>query len=249
MENPADGESLFAQNAALLPLDYGRYLDPHVASQDPFYAISDIFRLCAVSENQVLNLLQECVAPETDQISTSADKPTLSNLLYLQRILEAHLERLRSNENAIRRRGGPHWPRANSNDRKAQETAQLEADALLLDFQRLVTHAELVSDKCTRGVQIILNNSMLRQSQQAIEQANRVARLTLIAFIYIPLSFTTSFFGMNIAELGVSGGRPMWWWGAISGPTLLLTVAIFYGPQLLGNISRSAKAAVNSFHR
>ena len=42
---------------------------------------------------------------------------------------------------------------------------------------------------------------MLLGSRKPIGQAKAVARLTLLALHFIPLSFTTSFFGMNIKEL------------------------------------------------
>ena len=45
----------------------------------------------------------------------------------------------------------------------------------------------------------------LEQSRLSIEQARRGSRLTLLAFVYVPLSFVTGIFGMNIQQINSSG--------------------------------------------
>lgn len=45
----------------------------------------------------------------------------------------------------------------------------------------------------------------IRDSNRSIEEAESLKRLTQLAFIFVPLSFVTSFFGMNVQELSGDG--------------------------------------------
>jgi hypothetical protein len=66
-----------------------------------------------------------------------------------------------------------------------------------------------------------MNAVLYLQSQKAIQQAEGVVKLILLAFFFVPLSFTTSFFGMNFNEL--NRYKSIWTWFAVSGPLLLLS--------------------------
>jgi hypothetical protein len=217
----------FPQTAALLPLDYGRLLDKLAMSADAFYALTDLFRFAASSENQLLNLIEYYVGRDTDHESLANERLTLSCLVYCQEILETHLAQLEDTTEVVRRRGGHKWPRISPQEKGSHEKADAAAEALLRDFEHLQHRARSICKKCARGTAIIMNNNMLAESKQAISQAKRVTRLTFIAFIYIPLSFTTSFFGMNIKQLN-EGLIPIWVWIATSIPVLVLTLVVFF---------------------
>lgn len=45
----------------------------------------------------------------------------------------------------------------------------------------------------------------IRDSNRSIEEAESLKRLTQLAFLFVPLSFVTSFFGMNVQELSGDG--------------------------------------------
>lgn len=101
----------FPQGATLLQRNYGGSLDAQLMNLDPFYALHDLFSFSASSELQFLNLIESKVQPETGYAILSLEKPSLSNLLYSQEILQAHMQRLRENIETIKLRGGPNWPR------------------------------------------------------------------------------------------------------------------------------------------
>lgn len=52
--------------------------------------------------------------------------------------------------------------------------------------------------------QLLMSSISILDSQKSIEQNNRGQRLTQLAFIYIPLSFVTGVFGMNVREINGS---------------------------------------------
>lgn len=53
--------------------------------------------------------------------------------------------------------------------------------------------------------QLLMSSISVRDSQLSIQQSQRATRLTQLAFIYVPLSFVTGIFGMNIQELNATG--------------------------------------------
>lgn len=64
------------------------------------------------------------------------------------------------------------------------------------------------------------------ESREAIDQAKRMGKLTFLAFIFVPLSFTTSFFGMNVKELDAKKVS-IWMWLVVSVPILGLALSSY----------------------
>lgn len=214
----------FPQSATLLAEDYGKLLDQETMMMDPFYAVNDLFRFSAFSEVQFLNLMEAKVKQEIGHSSLSKEKPTLSNLLYYQELVDAHLSYLCATAEVIKHQGGLRWPHVSEQNRRQHEKGKAATESLLKDFKYLMQRAESLLSRCAKGMNVIMNDVNLAESKRAISQARGVAKLTLIAFFYIPLSFTTSFFGMNFAELG-NGTLSLWIWFAASIPIFIISVS------------------------
>ena len=212
----------FHQSATLLHLGYGRTLDEETFASDAFYALHEFFTFKAFSESQFLNVVEAAIAPETSHMVLRQEQPTLSNLLYHKEILLNHAQELRSVIPAIKNRGSDQWPRALSEEQ--QRIACEAADTLLHDFESLLQRTELLSRRCDQGMSIIMNNTALTESRRAISQARLVGRLTLLAYFYIPLSFTSSFFGMNFSELNNGSDLHIWLFFVTSIPVLLFSI-------------------------
>jgi CorA-like Mg2+ transporter protein len=204
--------SRFAQSASLLPLDYGKLLDPALMASDPFYAMNDLFKFVAYSEIQFLNMIEAKVAEETGHLSL-AKQSQLSNLLNSHDVLESHARRLRSNIETIKFRGSPDWPKAT--DTALLRKAEAAAQSLLRDYEHLLSRTESLSARCQRGMNVMMNKAVITESKRAVSQAQEVTKLTRLAFIYIPLSFTASFFGMNLKPIE-SGTYGLWLWVVVS---------------------------------
>jgi len=126
---------------------------------------------------------------------------SISELEYFRESLYRHLQRLEENVSTLKTRGGPRWPRAQESN--LRKTADAAIDEHLQDFEYLVWRAKELSGRCELCWTLIRDNLSIKESLRAIDQAQSVKLLTPIAIIYVPFSFTASFFGMNIAELGV----------------------------------------------
>jgi CorA-like Mg2+ transporter protein len=78
--------------------------------------------------------------------------------------------------------------------------------------------------------QLLMSSTSVQESQLGSEQAKRATRLTQLAFIYIPLSFVTGIFGMNLKELNGSG-LSIWVCFVAMAIVLILTAIIFWLPN------------------
>lgn len=87
-----------------------------------------------------------------------------------------------------------------------------------------------IRDEEFRNLQIQLTTTQLEESRKAIKQADTVARLTILAFIYIPISCVCGIFGMNLIE--APSGYPSWVFGVTLTIVLITTVAIAMGGRL-----------------
>jgi Mg2+ and Co2+ transporter CorA len=207
----------FTQSASLLHENYGLLLQPKLTATDAFYALNEMFTFAAHSERQFLNLMQSKITRELDVLSNSDVAPSLSNLIYSKRVLTRHIHRLKENVLAIETKGGLttetildlEWPQAKGDVERRH--VKVVAHTLFRDFKHLLFQAEALSEQCDRGMTVSMNSAMIAESKRAIKQAEGVGKLTFLAFLYIPLSFTASFFGMNFHQLG-TGTLSIWVW-------------------------------------
>ena len=66
----------------------------------------------------------------------------------------------------------------------------------------------------------------IEHTKRSMEQSARVKRLTQLAFVFIPLSFSTSLFGMNMELLG-TGTAKAWMLAVAVAVAYTLTCAVW----------------------
>lgn len=97
---------------------------------------------------------------------------------------------------------------------------------LLEDYEGLLVRCIELSETCIRGITLAMNKATIEESHRAIEQSERVKKLTLLATLFIPLSFSASLLGMNIDILGQNAVK-FWWFFVLCVPITLFAY-IFY---------------------
>ena len=212
----------FAQSSGLLTRDYGKSLDTKLMATDPFYALHELFSFCAFSQSQYFNLLALKLDSDIMAQASSEHVADVTNLLYRQNILERHVNRLRDTIATIEARSGLQDPRLSYTSTGTPQ--QQAAKALLSNHQDLLARAESLSRSCQAQMALLMNRAMIAESNKAIKQAQEVTKLTKLAFVFVPLSFTASFCGMNLHPFVQTGGS-VWWWFAISAPFVLVSFA------------------------
>lgn len=105
--------------------------------------------------------------------------------------------------------------------------------SMIMDYQRVLESAEqqinvVLAQKMTyRAAMASLDESRIsiEHARRSIEQNDRVKKLTQLAFIFIPLGFSTSAFGMNLEVLG-TGKANVWM-------VLVAIVLVYFSTGLL----------------
>lgn len=213
----------FTQSAALLTCDYGKTLDTKLLATDSFYALHEIFLFSAFSLSQYFNMLESKLNADTKSQASSQQVTDISNFLYRQSIFQSHAGRLQNIIATIETRSSLY--RTPSPDSSTESISQQAARALLVDYKQLLARAENLSNQCQAQVSLLMNRAMIAESNKAIQQAREVAKLTRLAFVFVPLSFASSFCGMNLWPFVANGG-PTWWWFVMSVPLIVVSFAV-----------------------
>ncbi|KAI1741753.1 hypothetical protein F4680DRAFT_414935 [Xylaria scruposa] len=224
------------------------------APQDPLYMCIPLFAHAAFSEVQFLNLMESKIQVQINAIVEGVPANTLETLQYFSNILNRHAQQIKDSERAFRRlverccQGSTEFradilksdnyvrPGLGTDSRRQSSETDLAkirgsdgtftAKGLLEDYEQLHIRCVDMSRMCNWGITLAMNKATIEESRKAIEQSERVKKLTLLATLFIPLSFSSSLFGMNIDILG-QGPVAFWWFFVLCVPITLFAY-VFY---------------------
>ena len=195
--------------------------------QDPLYALNGIFSFFVASEAQTLSFLAKQIesntAPEVDAAEVVGAE-SLSNLLHCRQLLEGHYEELRYVLGIIQRRGEKGWPRARS------DVSEQAASSMQADLEYLVERAIFLRNRSETSITLAMNVASIGEARRGLQQNKAMFRFTVLVSVYVPFSFTASFFGMNFRQLG-QGDLSMWIYVVVSVPVFALSI-LFLFPDL-----------------
>ncbi len=209
------------QSLSLLPVAFGRSLHPKTMSEDPFYALSEIFDFVAASEMQFLTAIENQInrrSGSLHDISAGPSQNVHANLLYFRNILEDHVNNIERTNGFIKTRYTLRWPRSNS------DKAQAAALRIELDYEALLARARHLRDRCERDIGVIINEAQLSQAKSGILKTKQNLKLTVLATIFLPIIATGTVFGMNFVKFG-SASEGVWVWILAT----ILLMMLFYG--------------------
>jgi hypothetical protein len=94
----------------------------------------------------------------------------------------------------------PNITQGSDRNRVATNTRSIDSDLedILFSYQILTNGIEQVETRLERSFHALMASMSIIESQKAIVQGSAVARLTELAFIFIPLNFACTFFSMQI---------------------------------------------------
>ncbi|KAF2010915.1 hypothetical protein BU24DRAFT_427104 [Aaosphaeria arxii CBS 175.79] len=220
--SPVHSDKGRPQSVSLLPLCYGRSLNAKRMSEDSLYALHELFQFWGTSEVQFLNV----VASGLDALDIEPGK-YVSTMLEVQHTLDFYKDILNRHANStmdvlqlIETRDILDWPRSSANK------PELMAEQLHRDIRYILDRTHALQEQCKMSMTALTNQASLQEARNAILQGQRVYRLTLLAFIFIPLSFCTSIFGMNFVTFDQSR-KGIYTFFSVTAPVLLLSLAMF----------------------
>lgn len=94
---------------------------------------------------------------------------------------------------------------------------------VLTRLRKRLAEARFLEQLVRDTIQINVGNLSLQESRKSIHQADYLGRISLLGFVFIPMSLAMSFYGMNINEITGSGAS--WKTFLISTASLCLLVA------------------------
>lgn len=199
-----------------IPKHYGSHQKAEIMAHDAFYAMTELFEFSAASIDQLLEMLEG----KLRAASHTSDTTNLSVLLIAKDLIDDYRHYVKDTLEIVCARGGPRWPRVTGH--KQIEKVHRAANRLESRYQQLLRRCERLSEHCASTVTILMTEASQRQTQTTIEQTNRISRLSILAYIFIPLTFASGFYGMNFKEFGDE--LSIWTFFAMAVP--LLTVAL-----------------------
>lgn len=237
------------------------------AKLDPLHALVPVFAQSAFSEVAFLNLVHKLLDKMTEpQPLGSFLDETFESLQHFEIILERHADQIRHCIRAIQvlsersefspslntgllSPGGRHsrspLRSPSTTDPKdpitilglQQQTTSFSVTGVLQDHEDLLERCLRLMARVHSAKNTEMNRAMILESRRAIEQSERMKKLTTLATYFIPLTFTASIFGMNFQPLG-QGELPVWWYLVIAVPITMLT-HLLYSWDLQAILARS----------
>jgi Mg2+ and Co2+ transporter CorA len=216
------------QPFSALPSKYGETLDWSKAHLTPLYALEELLHFQATSMSQYLNLLERVISKHLPTVEHPELVQTkIEDILhfeYAKTVLVRHSAYVRETIDFVK---GPlhNWNTEKTNDLDfSQPVSTVEGD-----FRYLLDRIQSLVEFCEAGKSSIMSNTAIAESRQANDEAKLVTQLTKatnrVTFIFLPISFVTSVFGMNFRQFG-QGNLTILWWVAITLPLLAVSVLL-----------------------
>lgn len=219
------------QSASRLHLRYGRMLDPKVMAEDPFYALNEVFHFFVSSEVELLNMIGDKLDRESRRLEHMTNvrmttELSQASLLHSRRVLEKHVEWISEVRSFVARRGGgDSWPKGSTDSHR--DIAEKAARQLESDLDYLQRKAESLRSQGERSMTMAMSIASISEARRGIRQAKDVFKFTFLASIYVPLSFASSFMGMNVKELG-QGHQGIWVFFAVGVPIFVVSLVFVF---------------------
>lgn len=236
--NPPDGTTGNSpkQPLSLLNHNYGVTLDwanmPSPSS--PLSVLKELFDFQAASALQFLNTLERILF----ELSNGCDFPSYEHTKLEMTVqydyIKTSLSRFEKQcSNIINFLEAPpsKWKTPNSTQPETNTTT-------LTDFTYLISRTKTLLRTCEDGKATLMSNDSVQKAKRSAKESELVTQLTKtttrLGYIFLPISFVTSAFGMNFSELG-QGPLSIWIWAVIVVPMLIICVLIVERDEWMGS--------------
>jgi hypothetical protein len=216
-------DSSLVQSAVHLPREFHLLIDHAIAAIDPLYALSPVFRFAAGSSNQALHRITrryEIIASTLWDAKFSVEY--MHQLILHKHILDDHACRHEEVLRYLRSPGLMRWAKDLSLEQT--EVADRAKEAVVQDFEYLVKRYREHSEHHQSAIAILTSATALAESRKQISLAVQVTKLTVLASVFLPLSFCTGLFGMNFVELE---GLSIWIWAVVTLCIGIVTLVVY----------------------
>ncbi|KAK0652757.1 hypothetical protein B0T16DRAFT_490556, partial [Cercophora newfieldiana] len=188
-----DKSKTLPQTISQMHLNYGRYLHPEIMACDAFYTLNELFQFSATSRGQFLDIMEDKIRIFSESRTNYRQQfEGIAELQLTRSLLEDHAREVEDNLDAIRSRDASTWPKATESSLLVK--AEKAALQLQHQYERLLRRYRQLIEQCSISASALTNQQAHNHAEKTIQQANAITKLTLLAFCFVPLSFTTSLF-------------------------------------------------------
>lgn len=195
--------------------------------KSPFAVLANVLARAASAWAHMLNLIDSDIDKcKTRAASTAAEALglALEQLRFNFDFLAHAKQCLNDNIYLIDSRGCQGWP-----GHQEYETGSLGARlvaSLRVDHTYLVNRSSELSRRCETVSQVLADTLKMIETSDSLDQTKRLNNLTVLAFIFVPVGFVSTFFGMNV---DVFADNPsIWIYFAVAVPTAGLVFLSLY---------------------
>jgi Mg2+ and Co2+ transporter CorA len=230
MTSQADERLRLPQSILLLSQRHGRSLEPDLMLQDPFYCLLEILAFSVAAECNVLNLIESKVTTCVESIeegTPAAVSNAQDELMFFQHLLEKHVRKVfelsRFVEDNVA--GRTYWTIVVDNP-----NIKVPKERLSKDIDYLLRAMETLRERCSREMSTMMSLAGIREGKRGFESGRRTFKVTVLAAIFVPLSFSCSIFGMNFVDFD----QKAWGYGiwiSVSFVTCLATLLAIIGNE------------------
>lgn len=217
------------QPLALLAMRFGETLDWHPLAQDSFLMLHELFSFQCASTLQYFNMLRKHISQLQHEIHSVGDPglklEDIAKFEYTKTVLLRWCARIRE----LTKHMDPSLPNGPIPKGSTSETREAMLRSYLRDLAYLEQEATALMDLCESGKSTLLSNFSILEAKRAGHEAKLVTQLTKatnrITYIFLPISFVTSVFGMNFRQFG-QGTLSIWIWVGVALPLLVICVLL-----------------------
>ena len=216
---------LSKQPLALLSTRYGSTIDWSTCSAgSPFAVLEELFVFKAAAALQYLNMLDRILLEVGGQSDFPSYEHTKLETTVQYDYIKASLSRF--GQQCSETLAFLTHPPAGWNVGSSQSCVH---SATIDDFSYLTSRAKSLLKVCEDGKATLMSNDSVQAAKRSAREAKLVTQLTKttnrLTFIFLPISFVTSVFGMNFSQFG-QGPLSIWIWAVVTIPLLLACVLI-----------------------
>lgn len=198
-------------------------MDHSIAARDPIYAISPVFKFAAATENEALDILRK----RYEIISSTIWDPKQSTDFLEQLILQKHIldDHAGRHVEVLQFLRSPVF-RGSMQTLSADQgrTAREARKAVVEDYEYLLNEYRQLSVHHQEAISVLVSSVALVESKKQITLATQVTKLTVLATVFLPLSYCASIFGMNFVELD---NLSIWIWAVVTFGVGVATIIVY----------------------
>ncbi|KAI1859568.1 uncharacterized protein JN550_011976 [Neoarthrinium moseri] len=200
----------------------GSPVSTQLLAEDPFYILGCVYDAAARTRIQLLSFIESDITEcsSASGFTMGSQQSLVLDQLRFDLQLVRRVERFCKEDLAnVIKLGSAAWPRAE----QLGEIQKLK-ERLQSDYVYLIEQCSSLALQCETASNALVSIAQWMDARQGIQESRHITNLTILAFLFIPLTYITSVLSMNVE--GIMEGVPLWAWVGASTVSVILTTVV-----------------------